>query len=218
MNRSEGSSAGRPAEGDATRELSPAAGIVHDLNNSLTMILGLCEWLLATLAPDAAGRSEISSIREAALEAAATASRLSQAGLAGKPVRGPAAKAAAAEERPGPAQPMAVLLVDDQPAVRDSVAAMLATLGHRVTTAESAESALALLEQTFDVVITDFGMPGANGLDLAHAIRERGARLPVLLLTGWGAEVRQSPDIALVVSKPVTIGSLRQALAEVAAA
>jgi CheY-like chemotaxis protein len=68
-----------------------------------------------------------------------------------------------------------ILVVDDNLAVREAVARSLSRRGCSVTTAPDAERALALIEdQAFDAVVSDFQMPGQNGLWLwAHAVRAR---------------------------------------------
>jgi CheY-like chemotaxis protein len=80
-----------------------------------------------------------------------------------------------------------VLLVDDDSLVSMNTAYMLMDLGHSVLEAPSAAHALQLLETDaqFDVVVTDFAMPGMNGLDLATRIRRLRPRLPVVLATGY---------------------------------
>jgi CheY-like chemotaxis protein len=208
---------GTPRSPDAPDQA--AATIVHDFNNSLTTILGLTEWLLATLPVGAAGRSEIVHIRAAALEAASLVPRVERLAVAM-----PAAAERAAPVPPPPvrapsshADALTVLLVDDQPEVRDTVGEMLGALGHHVSVAADATAAMALLDEGFDVVVTDYGMPGMNGVQLAREIHGKRPGLPVVLLTGWGSgqEEHCSPDIALVVPKPITMRGLRDALASV---
>lgn len=109
-----------------------------------------------------------------------------------------------------------VLLVDDQADVRESVSAMLSTLGHHVQAAAGGEQALALArESSFDVVITDLGMPGLNGLDVARGIRTIAPQTAIVLLTGWGLASgdRMPNDVSVVASKPLTLDSLSEILA-----
>jgi PAS domain S-box-containing protein len=78
-----------------------------------------------------------------------------------------------------------VLLVDDDTLVLESTTAMLEDLGHTVLGACSGERALDLVKDaSIDVVITDQGMPGMSGLELAGAIRALRPNLPVLIATG----------------------------------
>jgi PAS domain S-box-containing protein len=80
-----------------------------------------------------------------------------------------------------------ILLVDDDALVSMNSAYMLMDLGHSVLEAHSAVHALQLLESdaAFDVVITDYAMPGMNGLDLATKLSELRPEIPVILATGY---------------------------------
>jgi PAS domain S-box-containing protein len=80
-----------------------------------------------------------------------------------------------------------VLLVDDDILVSMGAADMLLDLGHSVTEAHSGSHALKLLESDgkFDVVVTDYAMPGMNGFELAQRIKAGHPRLPIVLATGY---------------------------------
>lgn len=111
-----------------------------------------------------------------------------------------------------------ILVVDDQADVRASVAEMLTALGYRTREAASGPEALRQAEdEDFDLVVTDLGMPGMNGLDLAQALRREQPELPVLLLTGWGSQYDGRPPggIARVLAKPVTLDTLDSVVAGV---
>jgi len=113
--------------------------------------------------------------------------------------------------------PRRILLVDDQADVRESVAGMLRSLGHRVSAVDGGPAALALAGRSrFDVVVTDVGMPGMNGLEVAERLRALVPAVPVILLSGWDldAEVIPPSNVARVLSKPVTLASLNAALAD----
>jgi len=108
-----------------------------------------------------------------------------------------------------------VLLVDDDTLVSVNTAYMLTDMGHSVSEASSGPHALRLLEasrQKFDVIITDYAMPGMNGLELAMKIREGNPELPVIMASGY-AEL--PPDATLGfprLSKPYTEQQLSIAL------
>ena len=111
-----------------------------------------------------------------------------------------------------------ILLVDDEPDVRQSVGGMLSGMGHLVDCAADGREALRLARRRpFDVVITDLGMPAMTGIELATRLRELVPTRPIILLTGWAGEFdRQRPDgIAMVQAKPVTMRQLAVALATV---
>jgi CheY-like chemotaxis protein len=83
---------------------------------------------------------------------------------------------------------LCILAVDDDILVLMNTAAMLEDLGHSVVEASSGERALAALEgQRFDLVITDFAMPGMTGLQLAERIESVCPRTPVVLASGYAA-------------------------------
>ncbi|WP_395517425.1 hybrid sensor histidine kinase/response regulator [Pseudorhizobium flavum] len=85
------------------------------------------------------------------------------------------------------AGPKRILLVDDDVLIAMSSADMLSDLGHQVVEAHSGKEALALIDggATFDLLITDYSMPGMTGAELAKAARERVPGLPILLASGY---------------------------------
>jgi CheY-like chemotaxis protein len=93
----------------------------------------------------------------------------------------------AAEYGMSQASPATILLVDDDPAVRDVTAAMLEDLGYVVIKADSGAAALDLLSRGIlvDLMLADFAMPGMTGGELVAAATERRPNLPVLLVTGY---------------------------------
>lgn len=107
-----------------------------------------------------------------------------------------------------------VLLVDDDILVSMGAADMLLDLGHSVTEAQSGAQALKLLEtdSPFDIVITDYAMPGMNGFELAQRIKEKNPKLPIVLATGY-AELPADRTIEFGhLSKPYTSKDLASAL------
>jgi PAS domain S-box-containing protein len=118
-----------------------------------------------------------------------------------------------------PQSPRRVLIIDDEPLVRKTVANLLRAAGHIVTEAESGTSGLACLAQgPVDCVLTDLGMPGMTGWEVARAIKGQAPRLPVLLLTGWadhGEEQAEPEAVDRVLHKPLRAGDLLQAIDEV---
>ena len=81
---------------------------------------------------------------------------------------------------------MHILLVDDDPLVRDPVSDALRDGGFDVTTAESGTAALAALSGANpDVVVTDIRMPDGDGLELLETLRERAPDIDVVMLTAF---------------------------------
>jgi CheY-like chemotaxis protein len=85
--------------------------------------------------------------------------------------------------------PVRVLIVDDVPIVLTSLRRVLERAGFRVEAAESGAEALAILSrEEVDVVLSDFMMPGMNGIELLHAVRERWPRVRRAMLTAQADE------------------------------
>ena len=78
-----------------------------------------------------------------------------------------------------------ILVVDDDPFVRDMMGMILEAAGHEIITAESGEDALEkFLKEGVQLIVSDMNMPGMNGLDLIMKIRASGSDVPVVMLTG----------------------------------
>jgi PAS domain S-box-containing protein len=78
-----------------------------------------------------------------------------------------------------------VLVVDDEPSIREILAEFLAGEGHAVCTAESVSEATALLErEELDVVVTDIILPQASGIELLRLLSSRAPSVKVVLITG----------------------------------
>lgn len=80
-----------------------------------------------------------------------------------------------------------VHVVDDDDAVRDSIAVLLESSGYRVRSFESGDAFLAAeIAPGAGCVLSDIRMPGLDGLQLQAALNARGFRLPVIFITGHG--------------------------------
>ncbi len=115
-----------------------------------------------------------------------------------------------------------ILWVDDDPEIRSLAVAYLDSLGHSGEIAESGPEALTMLEDgNYDLVITEIGMPGMTGIELAGKIHERtDGRLPVVALTGWGDQVGidANHELAAIMKKPIRMRELETTLESIAAA
>lgn len=82
-----------------------------------------------------------------------------------------------------------ILIVDDEPLIRDALAFKLTKEGYEVETAEDGEKAIEKIEnESFDIVISDVMMPFVSGFELLKILKERGTQAPVLLLTSLNSE------------------------------
>jgi len=118
----------------------------------------------------------------------------------------------AAMDRSGTGSAARVLLVDDEPLVREVLAEHLEELGYEVIAAASGEEALRLLgtQARTDALVTDLSMPGMDGLALIRAVQAQRPGLPAVLLTGYagdGAALAMTGAIAgsfTLLRKPVS--------------
>jgi DNA-binding response OmpR family regulator len=91
----------------------------------------------------------------------------------------------------------AVLVVDDEPTVREVVASYLRRDGHDVTEAADGSTAVELVQhQRFDLVVLDMMLPGVNGLDILRRIRQMGD-MPVIMLTARAEEADRVAGLEL---------------------
>src|SRR5450755_2394262 len=80
-----------------------------------------------------------------------------------------------------------VLVVDDEPVLREVLAKILSDDGYDVEVAEDGEAALArFAECPADVVVTDLKMPNVDGMQLLNRLRARHSDVPVIVITGDG--------------------------------
>jgi CheY-like chemotaxis protein len=109
-----------------------------------------------------------------------------------------------------------LLLVDDDPAVREVTGLMLRELGCSVIEAGSGSEALVLLEQgvEIDIVAADVAMPGMNGPELVRQIRKRLPSIAVLLVTGYAdpALVDDAEGALVTLRKPFRQADLARAV------
>ncbi|VXB29867.1 Sensory/regulatory protein RpfC [Luteimonas sp. 9C] len=122
-------------------------------------------------------------------------------------------------------EPMRILVADDQPANRMVLRRLLEKAGHRPHIVNDGDDVLTALEaQTFDAVITDLHMPGADGLDIIRQTRfmeaGSGRRTPFIVLTADAtAEAREAcirAGAMAYLTKPIVIERMLEKLAEIA--
>jgi len=121
-------------------------------------------------------------------------------------------------------QPLRVLIVDDEAAIRLALVRHLRRRGHTVETAEDGAAALEQIASSgFDVILSDIRMPGMSGDRLLRELRERGSEDAIrrlLFMTGDPASeaVQQGVEHAIpVLSKPFTLREITEKIEEHAA-
>ena len=109
-----------------------------------------------------------------------------------------------------------VLLVEDNPHVREFAEGLLADLGCEVVSMETGEEALEHLRGgQVDLILTDVVMPGMSGVELARLIGKAHPDLPVLLATGYSDEIVKRGSEFVVLAKPFGAADLSKAMAAV---
>jgi two-component system, OmpR family, response regulator len=113
-----------------------------------------------------------------------------------------------------------VLLVEDDDDNRELMAEVLEAAGYAVTTAASGDEGLVTLGRGgVDIVVTDVGMPGLGGLELARAAKKIAPHVPVVVVTGWAErdDIAQAEgrDVAAVLIKPVDPDTLVESVRKV---
>jgi len=99
-----------------------------------------------------------------------------------------------------------ILLVDDEPAILTVLELLLNKFGYIVTLKSNAESALFLIREgvNVDLVITDYRMPGMNGIEFIRELRRILPSVPVIMLTGdITVEIEPSLGVFERINKPV---------------
>ena len=139
----------------------------------------------------------------------------------------PVAPAVPPKESPAAASPLGILkilVVDDDPSLREIAYKSLALRGHQVQMAESGPDALELVRanEPFDLVLSDLGMPGMNGFEAARGIKAVTPQTIVILMTGWAAELDAKKllenGVDRSVHKPFDVEEVLRLVAEVRAA
>lgn len=116
--------------------------------------------------------------------------------------------------------PKSILLVDDDPTVARAFRRQLEKLGYAVHTEGDPEEAARVFgadPAAFDLLLTDLGMPGLEGTELARVVHAIRPDLPILLATGSKDDVdpREARDagVVAVLQKPLTMDELHEAVA-----
>lgn len=107
-----------------------------------------------------------------------------------------------------------ILVVDDEELILHFVTTLLESEGYKVTALSDSTDALKQVQQNpdeYDLLFTDYSMPKLNGLKLAEAVKALNKAMPVVLATGYQADVpRAGEKVYQLLTKPFTATSLMQ--------
>ncbi|HLP77781.1 MAG TPA: response regulator [Candidatus Paceibacterota bacterium] len=107
-----------------------------------------------------------------------------------------------------------ILVVDDESNVCECVRLILSIDGYEVVTANSGHAALEkFAAYRFDVVCTDYSMPGMNGSQLADALRAIDPQQPILMISGLAGTMTPPANVDIMLSKPFLPSELKQSIA-----
>jgi CheY-like chemotaxis protein len=210
------------ADGRLARDIS------HDLNDLLTAIMGHTELLIASLDPDGTTILDAYEIRRAAQRAAQLTKPLRSLGGSADPDAGAAfaAEARARLERAVPLPPAVetrvlapVLIVEDEPGVRELIRVVLTKAGYQVVAVDGPRAALAALTRQPDMalMLVDVVMPEMNGYDLVAEARGIVAGVQVVFISAFARDPARQLNGDRFLAKPFTAEALT-AIVEVALA
>lgn len=116
-----------------------------------------------------------------------------------------------------PIEQTRVLVVEDEPRLRDVLASGISEMDFETTTARSGEDAVRVMETgPHDIVLLDLNLPGMDGLETLDIIRDRWPGVAVIILTGFGdleaAQTAIRMDVVDFLTKPASLGDLEKAL------
>jgi PAS domain S-box-containing protein len=130
------------------------------------------------------------------------------------PLSESSAGAGAASTRSDDSRPLHVLVVEEEPLIRQVLGDYLNSDGHCIEFADDGAQTIEKLEQgDIDIVLTSHTLPGVGGEQLAARIKQERPHLPVVLVTGFAHEAAgNDSSVDALLHKPFTLASLRQAL------
>src|SRR5262249_37049498 len=113
-----------------------------------------------------------------------------------------------------------ILVIEDEEPIRRFLETALTRLGHQPkTTADARQGVAAFAAQPLDVVLTDLGLPGISGEEVARTIHCSSPQTPIVMLTGWSCQLNANGQkiegVSRIIGKPVTLQTLAQTLATI---
>jgi CheY-like chemotaxis protein len=108
-----------------------------------------------------------------------------------------------------------ILVIDDEPMIRQTIGDLLRRLGSAVDAVADGNEAVEMIKQSdYELVISDIKMPGKNGYEIFSAAKDKSPELPVILMTGFGYDPNHSivrarkEGLAAVLFKPFKVDQL----------
>ena len=121
------------------------------------------------------------------------------------------------ELRSEPLKTLKILAIDDETQIVDLIQLMLKEVGYEVLSCSNSEKAVNIIKnEDFDLVLTDLGMPGISGWEIARTVKKKDPHIPVVLMTGWGAGYEgkdlSAQGVDEVISKPFRLQNILNVL------
>jgi signal transduction histidine kinase/ActR/RegA family two-component response regulator len=122
------------------------------------------------------------------------------------------------DEEPTLLRNLNVLVVDDEPGMRETLALSLESMGHRVSQAVDGRQAMGLVRyhEGFDALVVDLVMPEVDGWEVAYLARKLQPQAAIVLLTAWGERLGDAAEdrTDAVLAKPVSMKDLNVAICQ----
>ena len=112
-----------------------------------------------------------------------------------------------------------ILLIDDDEWIRDSLCLLFENEGCNLSAVESAEEALEVLKlKSFDIIITDYRLPGMDGLEFLSQIQTSCPNIIKILITAYGTDdiYSRAKDVGVedIIKKPFTVETIEKSLSK----
>ena len=122
------------------------------------------------------------------------------------------------EEAPALLRNLNVLVVDDEPGMRETLVLSLESMGHKVSQAVDGRQAMGLVRyhEGFDALVVDLVMPEIDGWEVAYLARKLQPQAAIVLLTAWGERLAESTEdrAEAVLAKPVSMKDLNMTICQ----
>ncbi|OGC76090.1 MAG: hypothetical protein A2145_02825 [candidate division Zixibacteria bacterium RBG_16_40_9] len=120
------------------------------------------------------------------------------------------------------AKKLKVLAIDDQRMILDLLSSMFANLGHTTEVADTGQEGIEKFKQdSFDLVITDLGLLDISGFEVSQKIKERNPEVPIVMITGWGAnfdkDQLRKAGVDYILAKPFKLEQLTEVVEKITA-